>query len=58
LNFVDTKRMSTTYGQSSDQDTPILDPKAYQIAFDKIENAIFVRTGTRTSQTTASDAKL
>lgn len=58
LNFVDTKRLSSTYGQTRDQDTAILDPKAYQIAFDKIENAIFVRTGTRTPQASASDAKL
>lgn len=50
LNFVDTKRMSSMYGQSSDQDNPVLDPKAYQIAFDKIETAIFVRAGTRTPQ--------
>lgn len=48
LNFVDTRRMSHTYGQSSDRDTPILDPKPYQVAFDKIETAIFVRSGAQT----------
>jgi hypothetical protein len=47
LNFVDTKRSSSIYGQSADQDKPILDPKVYQSAFGKIEDAIFVRSGTR-----------
>ncbi len=47
LNFVDTKRSSSIYGQSTDQDKPILDPKVYQSAFGKVEDAIFVRSGTR-----------
>lgn len=45
LNFVDTKRLSTLYGQTQDQDKPILDPKPYQIAFEKIDSAVFVRSG-------------
>lgn len=47
LNFVDTKKSSSAYGQNSDQDKPILDPKVYQSAFGKIEDAIFVRSGMR-----------
>lgn len=45
LNFVNTKSQSTTYGQNSQIDTPVLDPKAYQIALGKIEDAIFIRSG-------------
>lgn len=52
LNFLDTKQYSGSYGQSSNRDTPILDPKAYQVAFDKIENAIFVRNGNKTQPKT------
>jgi hypothetical protein len=45
LNFVDAKRLSSAEGQTTDRDTPILDPKAYQAAFEKIGDAIFVRAG-------------
>ena len=47
LNFVSTQHNSSTYGQNQEQDKPILDPKIYQVAFDKIGNAIFVRQGTK-----------
>jgi len=47
LNFVDTKNSSSIYGQSNAQDKPILDTKVYQTAFSKIEDAIFIRSGTR-----------
>jgi hypothetical protein len=47
LNFVESKRLSSKEGQTTDRDTPILDPKAYQVAFDKIGDAIFVRSATR-----------
>jgi len=47
LNFVESKRVSSREGQTTDRDTPILDPKAYQVAFDKIGDAIFVRSATR-----------
>lgn len=43
LNFVDTEMLSTAYGQETRNDTPIVDPKPYQAAFDKIEQAVFVR---------------
>jgi len=44
LNFVNTNHKSSGYGQTDRQDTPILDAKVYQNAFEKIENAIFVRS--------------
>jgi hypothetical protein len=47
LNFVESKRLSSKEGQTTDRDTPILDPKAYQVAFDRIGDAIFVRSATR-----------
>lgn len=47
LNFVNTKKRSSAYGQSDQQDAPILEPKAYQIAFEKIDDAIFIRAGTK-----------
>ena len=44
LNFVDTKSMSGAYGQTRNQDTPITDPEPYKVAFDKIGEAVFIRT--------------
>ena len=43
LNFVITRQASSEHGQTSRQDTPILDAVVYQNAFERIENAIFVR---------------
>ena len=45
LNFVDTKNRSTAYGSESSQDTPIVEPEPYKIAFDKIGDAVFIRKG-------------
>lgn len=45
LNFVITRQASSEHGQTSRQDTPILDAVVYQNAFERIENAIFVRAG-------------
>ncbi|MEZ5499991.1 MAG: hypothetical protein R3E77_11260 [Steroidobacteraceae bacterium] len=45
LNFVNTKSTSSLYGQQSQNDTIVADPKAYQIAFEKIGDAIFIRSG-------------
>jgi hypothetical protein len=45
LNFVNARRRSTFYGQTNDVDEPVLDPKAYAAAFERIGNGIFVRTG-------------
>ena len=44
INFVTSTNKSYGYGQSDREDTPILSAEAYQNAFEKIENAIFVRT--------------
>ncbi len=45
LNFVITRQSSSAYGQSSRRDIPILDVKIYTNAFERIENAIFIRSG-------------
>jgi hypothetical protein len=47
LNFVDARRQSGMYGQTTDNDRPILEPKVYEAAFDKIGDAIFIRSGAR-----------
>lgn len=44
LNFVEVNQTSSGYGQTDRQDTPLLDAKFYQNAFEKIENAIFIRS--------------
>jgi hypothetical protein len=43
LNFMNTKNSSSAYGSSSSKDTPVLDPKTYQVAFEHIEEALFER---------------
>lgn len=45
LNFVNSVMSSSSYGQAQKLDEPILDPKIYQVAFDKVDEAIFVRKG-------------
>jgi len=47
LNFVGATRMSSKEGQTSDVDTPVLEARMYQAAFERVENAIFVRSSTR-----------
>jgi len=42
LNFVNSKNLSSGYGQQSRQDKPILDAKVYQTAWEKIDEALFV----------------
>jgi outer membrane cobalamin receptor len=44
LNFVERKKSSGDYGQQANRDDPIQDPKIYQSAFDKISDAIFIRS--------------
>ena len=44
INFVITKKKSFGYGQTDREDEQILSPEPYQNAFEKIENAIFIRT--------------
>ena len=43
LNFVTTKESSTAYGAGDRKESQVLDPQTYQNAFERIENAIFVR---------------
>jgi len=43
LNFVSTKNLSGMYGQSFRKDKPIQDPAVYQRAFEKVDEALFVR---------------
>lgn len=43
LNFLETKQNSSNYGQQSRNDRPILDPAVYNKAWDKIDEALFVR---------------
>lgn len=47
LNFVTTTQSSAWYGQTGTEDQPIQDAAIYQKAFEKIEDAIFVRSGTK-----------
>lgn len=47
LNFVDKTFRSATFGQQATDETPILDPKVYEKVFDKIGEAIFIRTAQR-----------
>ena len=45
LNFVERVQISSGSGQSRRKDTPILKARIYQNAFERIENAIFIRSG-------------
>ncbi|UVO52115.1 hypothetical protein M0208_16945 [Sphingomonas sp. SUN019] len=49
LNFLNSKSSSSAYGQQSKNDKPILDPLTYKVAWDKIDEAIFVRNATNAS---------
>lgn len=46
LNFVSTKSMSGAYGRNVRQDKPIQDAVVYQRAFEKVDEALFVRNAT------------
>ncbi len=50
LNFVSATQRSSTYGQTSANDKPILDPGIYQNAFTKIQEAIFIRQAYSSSE--------
>lgn len=43
LNFVNTVESSSAYGRRSQADKPILDPAPYRAAWEKIDEALFVR---------------
>lgn len=53
LNFLNTKNSSTKFGRGSSDDKPILDPKTYQTAFNRIDEALFER-GALTKTATAA----
>jgi len=44
INFVITNKKSFGYGQTDREDDQILTPEPYQNAFEKIENAVFIRS--------------
>ena len=46
LNFVNNEEWSSSYGAKLVQDNPIEDPAVYNNAFIKLQEAIFIRTGT------------
>jgi len=46
LNFLNSKSSSSMWGHQDKEDKPILDPQTYKIAWDKIDEAIFVRNAT------------
>lgn len=43
LNFVDKRARSGQRGQRASDETPIIDPKVYNNAFEKISESIFIR---------------
>lgn len=45
LSFVETRRISSEQGQAGRNDRPLLDPALYENAFERIEQAMFVRSG-------------
>lgn len=45
LNFINVVKQSSSWGQNDREDKQVLDPVPYQNAFEKVENAIFVRSG-------------
>ena len=47
LNFVLVQKESSAYGREDQDDTPLLDAKLYEAAFEKIDSAIFLRVGTQ-----------
>jgi hypothetical protein len=47
LNFVNKMKLSGSYGQNSNEDTPIHDSQIYDGAFEKISEAIFIRAAQR-----------
>jgi hypothetical protein len=43
LNFMNTKNSSSAYGRNASNDKPILEPKTYELAFERVEQALFER---------------
>jgi hypothetical protein len=57
LNFLSTNQSSSSYGQQSRSDKPILDPTVYNAAWDKIDEALFVKQAIDSPATNAEEAK-
>ncbi len=47
LNFVNSKTTSGMWGGSRAEDKPILDALTYKVAWDKIDEGVFMRTATK-----------
>ena len=47
LNFVQNNESSSGYGMKSKSDKPVIDPKVYEGAFIKIQEAIFIRNSSK-----------
>lgn len=47
LNFVMVKASANTYGSNEDEE-PILDPSVYRDTFEKIDQAVFIRSAAQT----------
>lgn len=47
LNFVNNTETSSGYGAKKETEVPLEDPKTYENAFTKIQEAIFIRSGTK-----------
>jgi hypothetical protein len=52
LNFVSSKNTSSKWGQTHKNDKPILEAEVYQVAFEKIDEALFVRQATNSPSAT------
>lgn len=55
LNLVVSNQTSSWYGQAGQMDKPVLDPQPYQVAFERIEDAVFVRSGRAEAVAPATD---
>lgn len=47
VNFVKVEESSSSYGMKTKSDRPIQDPKIYEAAFQKIQEAIFIRANSQ-----------
>lgn len=47
LNFLNTRSTSSMYGQRHDRDRPVLDAATYNAAWERIDEALFVRGSTQ-----------
>jgi hypothetical protein len=51
LNFTNSKTTSSLYGQNAKQEKKVLDPATYQAAWEKIDEAVFVRSSSKAIST-------